>query len=130
MMDTSRLKNVKTVGGMLGGAVEALALQPLDTIKTRLQLSNGNVHAFTIGKRTFQQEGFLALYKGLTPFGMNLISKYALRFYSVETYRYVFASVIQQLFVTMLILQENPKGSHISQRETAGLCGRTCNRNH
>lgn len=88
MTDTSsRLKHVKTVGGMLGGAVEALALQPLDTIKTRLQLSSGNAHAFAVGRQTFQQEGFLALYKGLTPFCMNLVSKYALRFYAVETYR-------------------------------------------
>lgn len=87
MTDESRLKTVKTLGGMLGGAVEAVALQPLDTVKTRLQLSTSKVQAGTITRQIFQQEGFLAFYKGLTPFVTHLVGKYALRFYTNETYR-------------------------------------------
>ena len=80
-------KTLKTLGGMAGGAVEACALQPLDTVKTRLQLHSGNVGAIQLGKSIVQQEGALALYKGLTPFVTHLVTKYALRFYTNEFYR-------------------------------------------
>jgi len=79
---------IKTIGGMLGGAAEAVALQPLDTVKTRVQLRMmPGMGAFAIAKHTVQNEGVSALYKGLTPFLFHLTSKYALRFYINETYR-------------------------------------------
>lgn len=78
-----------TIGGALGGLCEALCLHPMDTVKTRLQLSgaggsgmpkyNGMVHCF---REIVKTEGFLALYKGLTPFTVHLMSKYSLRFFS------------------------------------------------
>jgi len=79
---------IKTIGGMMGGAVEAVALQPLDTIKTRVQLSTmPGMGPIAIAKHTIHHEGVAALYKGLTPFLAHLTSKYALRFYVNEMYR-------------------------------------------
>lgn len=81
-------KTLKTLGGMAGGAVEACVLQPLDTVKTRLQLAPGKSSgAIQMGKQILQQEGGLALYKGLSPFVTHLVTKYALRFYTFEFYR-------------------------------------------
>lgn len=80
-------KTLKTLGGMAGGAVEACALQPLDTVKTRLQLYPGSIGAIQLGRNIVQDEGARALYKGLTPFVTHLVTKYALRFYTNEFYR-------------------------------------------
>eukprot|EP00808_Paulinella_micropora_P012864 g77615.t1 len=75
----------KTAGGILGGLVEASTLHPLDTIKTRLQLSGrqgGKVYKgfFDCATSIVKNEGFFALYKGLTPTQMNLMTKYWMRF--------------------------------------------------
>ncbi|KAK4278029.1 hypothetical protein QN277_015929 [Acacia crassicarpa] len=72
---------MKAVSGSLGGVVEACCLQPIDVIKTRLQLDRsgnyrGIVHCGTTVART---EGVRALWKGLTPFATHLTLKYALR---------------------------------------------------
>jgi len=61
--------------------MEAVCLQPMDTIKTRLQLDKtgqyrGIVHC---GKTIAQAEGTRALWKGLTPFATHLTLKYYLR---------------------------------------------------
>lgn len=82
---------------MLAGAVEAFVLHPTDTVKTRLQLQTtssnmkykGMIHCF---KTIIKEEGALALYKGLTPFTMHLCSKYALRFYTYNSFLKVFDS--------------------------------------
>lgn len=60
-------------------------------VKTRVQLSKGNAGAFKTGQMIVQNEGVLALYKGLTPFVVHLVSKYALRFYMNEFYRGILA---------------------------------------
>mmetsp|Transcript_59001 Transcript_59001/g.120866 ORF Transcript_59001/g.120866 Transcript_59001/m.120866 type:complete len:339 (-) Transcript_59001:45-1061(-) len=90
-----RMKNrnvtplVKLVAGMAGGLAEATTLQPLDVAKTRLQLDaagkyRGMFHCLkTIGS----EEGPRALYKGLSPFIVHLMLKYALRFGLFETIR-------------------------------------------
>lgn len=79
---------IKTIGGIMGGVVEAFALQPLDTIKTRVQLNMmPRMGPIAIAKHTIQHEGISALYKGTTPFLAHLTSKYALRFYVNEHYR-------------------------------------------
>ncbi|KAG9416793.1 hypothetical protein AC1031_001178 [Aphanomyces cochlioides] len=80
-------KTLKTFGGMAGGFVEACALQPLDTVKTRLQLSGTKQGAIEVGRKIVAEEGALALYKGLTPFITHLVIKYALRFSTNEFYR-------------------------------------------
>jgi len=80
----------KILGGMLGGLTEALCLHPLDTVKTRLQLSKVRTNAFAPYKpykgirdcatQIVRKEGILSLYKGLIPFSGNLITKYCLRY--------------------------------------------------
>ena len=83
----------KTIGGMCGGLCEALSLHPLDTIKTRLQLSGRRTGLageapivykgiVDCGQQIAKHEGFAGLYKGLSPFVVHLVSKYALRFYT------------------------------------------------
>lgn len=69
-------KLVKTLGAMLGGVIEACSLQPLDVVKTRLQLG-GNVSLPVLVKDMFVSEGPRAFYKGLTPFVTHLVTKYS-----------------------------------------------------
>lgn len=80
---------VKVLAGMAGGVAEAVALQPLDVTKTRLQLDKsgkykGMVHC---GRTIYAEEGAAALYKGLTPFITHLTLKYALRFGSFAWFK-------------------------------------------
>ncbi|KAG0481175.1 hypothetical protein HPP92_012033 [Vanilla planifolia] len=72
---------VKAVAGSLGGIVEACCLQPIDVIKTRLQLDRTGAYRgiFDCGRKVALDEGVLALWKGLTPFATHLTLKYALR---------------------------------------------------
>lgn len=72
---------MKAASGSFGGVVEACCLQPIDVIKTRLQLDRtgaykGIVHC---GTTIVQGEGVRALWKGLTPFATHLTLKYSLR---------------------------------------------------
>ena len=72
---------MKAISGSIGGIVEASCLQPIDVIKTRLQLDRsgsykGIVHC---GSTVVKSEGVRALWKGLTPFATHLTLKYALR---------------------------------------------------
>ncbi|CAL1378700.1 unnamed protein product [Linum trigynum] len=73
--------HMKAMSGSLGGIMEACCLQPIDVIKTRLQLDRtgayrGIVHC---GSTVCQTEGVRALWKGLTPFATHLTLKYSLR---------------------------------------------------
>jgi solute carrier family 25 citrate transporter 1 len=72
---------VKAVAGSLGGLVEAVMLQPVDVVKTRLQLDKTGQYKgmFHAGKTIAAEEGAGALWKGLTPFVGQLTLKYALR---------------------------------------------------
>ncbi len=72
-----------------GDCTQACALQPMDVIKTRLQLDTagkyrGILHA---GRTIAAEEGTLALWKGLTPFATHLTLKYALRMGSNSVYQ-------------------------------------------
>ena len=83
---------MKAVSGSLGGIVEACCLQPIDVIKTRLQLDRtgtyrGIVHCGTTVSST---EGVRALWKGLTPFATHLTLKYTLRMGSNAVFLSVF----------------------------------------
>lgn len=84
----------QTIGGVLGGACEAICLHWTDTIKTRLQLQqtplkyHGAVHCF---RTIVREEGFRALYKGLSPFTAHLMTKYSLRFYINSSFRELLA---------------------------------------
>lgn len=84
---------VKMLAGMAGGVAEACMLQPLDVTKTRLQLDTigkykGMIHC---SKTIYREEGYLALYKGLSPFVTHLTLKYALRFGSFAKFRELIA---------------------------------------
>jgi solute carrier family 25 citrate transporter 1 len=80
---------IKLVAGMAGGVAEATLLQPLDVAKTRLQLDKAKKYKgmFNCLKTIVAEEGFAALYKGLTPFITHLAFKYALRFGLYEQFR-------------------------------------------
>ncbi|XP_021744763.1 mitochondrial succinate-fumarate transporter 1-like [Chenopodium quinoa] len=72
---------MKAISGSVGGIVEACCLQPIDVIKTRLQLDRaGNYKGILhCGTTVANTEGVRALWKGLTPFATHLTLKYALR---------------------------------------------------
>ncbi|XP_024370017.1 mitochondrial succinate-fumarate transporter 1 [Physcomitrium patens] len=74
---------VMAMSGSLGGLVEACCLQPIDVIKTRLQLDSRARREYRgirhCGSTIVQQEGMRALWKGLTPFATHLTLKYTLR---------------------------------------------------
>lgn len=75
--------------GSIGGVAEACALQPIDVIKTRLQLDNAGKYKgiFNCGQTIVREEGVKALWKGLTPFATHLTLKYALRMGSNSFYQ-------------------------------------------
>lgn len=80
---------LKGFAGSMGGVMEACCLQPIDVIKTRLQLDrvhkyNGIYHC---GATVVKEEGVRALWKGLTPFATHLTLKYALRMGSNSMYQ-------------------------------------------
>ncbi|CAA2966787.1 mitochondrial succinate-fumarate transporter 1 [Olea europaea var. sylvestris] len=72
---------MKALSGSLGGAMEACCLQPIDVIKTRLQLDRSGSYKGIIhcGTTIARNEGLRALWKGLTPFASHLTLKYTLR---------------------------------------------------
>ncbi|KAG6596334.1 mitochondrial succinate-fumarate transporter 1-like [Cucurbita moschata] len=72
---------MKAVSGSLGGVMEACCLQPIDVIKTRLQLDRAGAYKGIVhcGATVSRTEGVRALWKGLTPFATHLTLKYALR---------------------------------------------------
>ena len=74
----------KGLAGSFGGLAEAVLLQPVDTVKTRLQLDKGGAYKGMIhaGRTIAATEGTAALWKGVTPFATQLFLKYSLRFSS------------------------------------------------
>lgn len=72
---------VKAISGSIGGAVEACCLQPIDSVKTRLQLdtSGHSKGILSCGKSIIQQEGVRALWKGLIPYSTHLVLKHTMR---------------------------------------------------
>mmetsp|Transcript_13028 Transcript_13028/g.39454 ORF Transcript_13028/g.39454 Transcript_13028/m.39454 type:complete len:332 (-) Transcript_13028:679-1674(-) len=72
---------VKSAAGSIGGTMEACCLQPIDTIKTRLQLDAAKKYSgiYNCGQTIIKEEGVRSLWKGLTPFAVHLTLKYALR---------------------------------------------------
>ncbi|XP_077233019.1 mitochondrial substrate carrier family protein [Tasmannia lanceolata] len=82
---TTKTKSVppymKAVSGSIGGIMEACCLQPIDVIKTRLQLDRTGTYKGILhcGSTVTRTEGVRALWKGLTPFATHLTLKYTLR---------------------------------------------------
>ncbi|KAI5063324.1 hypothetical protein GOP47_0021871 [Adiantum capillus-veneris] len=73
--------SVRAISGSLGGAVEACCLQPIDSIKTRLQLDTCRQYRgiMSCGKSIVQHEGVRALWKGLIPYSTHLVLKHTMR---------------------------------------------------
>jgi len=72
---------LKAVTGSLGGVIEAILLQPMNTVTHRLQLDSrgeyrGVGHCF---RQIAAEEGTAALWKGTNAFMSHLVLKYALR---------------------------------------------------
>jgi len=80
---------VKAAAGSFGGVMEACFLQPIDTIKTRLQLDQTGKYKgiANCGQTVMKEEGVRALWKGLTPFATHLTLKYALRMGTNATFQ-------------------------------------------
>lgn len=80
---------VKGLAGSMGGTIEACCLQPIDVIKTRLQLDKAGKYKgiYDCGGTVVNEEGVRALWKGLTPFATHLTLKYALRMGSNSVYQ-------------------------------------------
>jgi solute carrier family 25 (mitochondrial citrate transporter), member 1 len=70
------------LAGASAGLAEVSLCHPLDTIKTRLQLSYKNQNTIDIVKRIVQKESFMSLYKGYTAVTLGIIPKTAFRFSS------------------------------------------------
>ncbi|MBW0460789.1 hypothetical protein O181_000504 [Austropuccinia psidii MF-1] len=76
------------ISGSVGGALQVLVGQPLDTIKTRAQISPAGMFngPMDVAKKTLAREGFSALYKGtLSPlFGVAGVNSLLFGAYSVS----------------------------------------------
>ncbi|KNC75763.1 hypothetical protein SARC_11721 [Sphaeroforma arctica JP610] len=84
----SFLMHVVAGGG--AGATESLICHPLDTIKTRMQLSQSvgrPLSPFATASRIVAREGVRSLYKGLVPVVCGIIPKMSIRFSSFEFYK-------------------------------------------
>ena len=72
------------IAGSISGILEATMTWPMENIKTRMQLKNGNNlkvrHIYPI----IQKEGLLSVYRGLTPILASNIPKVGLRFLVFE----------------------------------------------
>lgn len=68
---TTRLRNNKSfqhfVSGYIAGALSVTTGHPFDTVKVRLQTTNIQSSAFECTKNIVKNEGFTALFKGLSP---------------------------------------------------------------
>ncbi|CAM9250863.1 unnamed protein product, partial [Hapterophycus canaliculatus] len=73
------------VAGGAAGVVESLSCHPLDTIKTRTQLTS--LGPATVARRLLNNEGFFALYRGLSAVMAGIVPKMSVRFSSFETYK-------------------------------------------
>eukprot|EP00128_Syssomonas_multiformis_P005983 Colp12_sorted_trinity150504_noHs@12573 len=78
------------LAGGSAGLIESLSCHPLDTIKTRMQLSRNvgkRAGPFSTGADIVRKEGGRALYKGLTAVVSGIVPKMAIRFSSFEWYK-------------------------------------------
>lgn len=78
------------VAGGMAGVVESSCCHPLDTVKTRMQLrtKGGSTKGpIATASRIVSNEGFFALYKGLSAVMAGIVPKMAVRFTSFEAYK-------------------------------------------
>tara|TARA_Y100000591_G_scaffold304715_1_gene301608 strand:+ start:338 stop:1240 length:903 start_codon:yes stop_codon:yes gene_type:complete len=96
---------VKAFAGVAGGIFEAISLQPLDLAKTRIQMDKLGKYnnMFDCISKVKKREGFLALYKGLTPLVTHLGIKYCFRFGSFDIYKKNTEKLIQNTIFASFI---------------------------
>ncbi|XP_003738714.1 peroxisomal membrane protein PMP34 [Galendromus occidentalis] len=83
---------VHAVSGAVGASVAMSVLYPLDTIRSRLQIEEGDVSKSTADmfQQIMDEEGVQGLYRGLTPVLQSLICSNFVYFYSFHGLRAVF----------------------------------------
>lgn len=89
--DELKTAAIQITAGATAGLVEMLLLQPLDVVKTRMQLQpsinfvpNTYVGVCDGFKKMIRHEGFSALYKGLTPCMFTEVPRRAVKFFLFE----------------------------------------------
>lgn len=79
------------LAGGAAGVVESSCCHPLDTVKVRVQLGCKGAYSadgtFATAIRIMNNEGFFALYKGLSAVMAGIVPKMAVRFASFESYK-------------------------------------------
>ena len=76
------------VAGAVGGLAEGLAVQPLDMVKTRFQISSTpNPSIVTALTTVVREEGFLRLYRGILPELTSLVPKSSIMYSTYEMVR-------------------------------------------
>ncbi|PAV71646.1 hypothetical protein WR25_03610 [Diploscapter pachys] len=78
--------------GGTAGFVEVCLMQPLDVVKTRLQIVSTNGGFATCVRTTYLNEGLLGFYKGLIPPILADTPKRASKFFMFEQFRSVFTN--------------------------------------
>lgn len=88
---------VSVIAGGIGGGVEAVVTYPFEFAKTRAQLhvrTDGGTpyprNPFAVVGQVYRQEGFRALYKGVSALAIGSVGKDAVRFLSFDTVKNAF----------------------------------------
>jgi solute carrier family 25 citrate transporter 1 len=79
-----------TIAGSIAGATEILVIWPMEMIKTNLQLgSHTNLYTgmFAGFRYHIKNDGFISLYRGLTPVLMGSIPKAGIRFGAFDFFK-------------------------------------------
>jgi len=68
---------VQAAAALMGGCTSAVLTNPLDVVKTRLQVAERHLGSeapsfFTIGKRLVSEQGVAGLWRGVAPRIMNV----------------------------------------------------------
>eukprot|EP01128_Nolandella_sp_AFSM9_P000277 TRINITY_DN10446_c0_g1_i1.p1 TRINITY_DN10446_c0_g1~~TRINITY_DN10446_c0_g1_i1.p1 ORF type:complete len:289 (+),score=33.99 TRINITY_DN10446_c0_g1_i1:93-959(+) len=85
---THRSATQLSIAGAVGGISEALAVQPLDMVKTRFQLNSGqNPSIVSYLQKIYAKDGFMRFYRGVLPEIAGMIPKSAMMYMSNEVAR-------------------------------------------
>lgn len=82
---------IHLLAGGAAGIVESSCCHPLDTVKVRVQLQRTEActpsGTMSTAMRIVNNEGFLALYRGLSAVMAGIVPKMAVRFSAFESYK-------------------------------------------
>lgn len=78
--------------GGIAGAIDTSITMPLDTLKTKMQLTNlGPIHT---AKQVIKSDGFAGFYYGFRPFIVQASGKAAVRFFAFSQLSHIFKDVL------------------------------------